>query len=360
MKYVSPKILIIRLGSVGDVVRTLPALRLLRDKFPNAHITWLVEEMVMDLLENHPDLDEILLFPRRKIVKGLLNPLTLIPTIKEPFKFVKELRRKKFDLVLDFHGIFKSGLLSFLSGAPKRVGFTRGFSKELNYIFNNLLINPGNQRLNRIEKNLALLAGIGIDPVELEPIIPITDEDRKKIDIFFSQNQINNHKPLIAIHPGTSSTTPYKRWYEERYAALADILIEKYHFQIIFTWGLGELPMVERITSKMKNRAWISCKTENLRQLSEIFRRCNLYIGSDSGPMHLAALVRTPVIALFGPTDPIVNAPSSKNRNLIIRKDVSCSPCRKFNCSSKICMKAIDYNDVLGAVIKLLNLQEVS
>ena len=360
MDYQPSKILIIRLGSIGDVVRTLPALRALREKFPSSYIAWLVEEKAKGILEGNSDLDQLILFPRKKLVKGFINPFTFLPTLQEPIRFIRELRRMKFDCVLDFHGIFKSGLISFLSGANHRVGFSRGFCKELNFIFNNYHVNPGNERLNRIGKNLALLSALGIEPVERDPVIPLSEDDWKKIDMFFTAQMIDNHRPLIAIHPGTSPGTPYKRWDEERYARLADLLIGKYQTRVMFTWGLDERSIVEQIARQMKHAPLIACETDNLRQLAELFRRCNLYIGSDTGPMHIAASVRTPVVALFGPTDHEVNAPSLKNRNIIVRREVACSPCREFTCSSRACMKAIDCEEVLGAAIKLLNLQPVS
>jgi lipopolysaccharide heptosyltransferase II len=360
MNYQPSKILIIRLGSVGDVVRTLPALRALRERFPSAYIAWLVEEKAKGILEGNPDLDRIILFPRKKLVKGFVNPFTFLPTLIEPVRFIRELRGMKFDLVLDFHGILKSGLISFLSGATHRVGFSRGFCKELNYFFNNYHVNPKDKRLNRIEKNLSLLSALGIKPVELDPIIPLRQDNEKEIDNFFQQNMLENYHPLIVIHPGTSATTPYKRWDEERYATLADTLIEDYHARVIFTWGPGELSTVEKIVHQMKHSSVIAFETDNLQQLTEIFRRCDLYIGSDTGPMHIAALVRTPVIAIFGPTDHVVNAPSKKNRNFIVRRDVACSPCRKFTCASRECMKAITPEEVLQAAIKSLNLHVVN
>jgi lipopolysaccharide heptosyltransferase II len=359
MNYQPSKILIIRLGSVGDVVRTLPALRSLRERFPSAYIAWLVEEKAKGILEGNPDLDRIILFPRKKLVKGFIHPFTFLPTLIEPLRFIRELRRMTFDLVLDFHGILKSGLISFLSGANHRVGFSRGFCKELNYIFNNYHVNPKDKRLNRIEKNLSLLSALGIEPVELDPIIPLRQDDKKEIDNFFQQNMLENYHPLIVIHPETSATTPYKRWDEERYATLADTLIEDYHARVILTWGPGELSTVEEIAHRMKHPPLIACQTENLQKLTEIFRRCDLYIGSDTGPMHIAASVRTPVVALFGPTDHRVNAPSLRNRNIIVRKDLACSPCREFRCASRECMEAVTPEEVLDAAIKLLNLQPV-
>ena len=360
MRYQSTRILIIRLGSIGDVVRTLPALRTIRQESPSAYIAWLVEEKARDILEGHPDLDRVIVFPREKIVRGFSNPFTCLQTLALPLRFVSEIKKMKFDLVLDFHGILKSGLIAFFSGASNRVGFSRGYCQEMNYIFNNRHINPGDRRLNRIEKNLKLLSVLGIGVEELDPSIPITRDDCEKIDDFFLRNMAHDHHPLIAIHPGTSPSTPYKRWNEERYARLADSLIEDYQAKAVLTWGPDELATVNTIAGLMKHPPIIAFEMDNLRQLAEIFRRCDLYVGSDTGPMHIAASVRTPVVAIFGPTDHVVNAPSRKNQNIIVRSDVACSPCREYCCPDRTCMKAVSLDAVREAVVTLLDLHTMN
>lgn len=354
MDIVPQKILIIRLSAIGDVVRTLPALRALRHRFPSAYIAWIVEDSAQDILEGHPDLDHLFVFKRKRWSKGIFSLHNFWRSLRETIDFLKEVRGKHFDLVLDFHGIFKSGFLSFISGVPKRVGFSRHYSKEFNYLFNNHHIALETDAISRIDRNLNFIRFLDIHDDKQEPIIPITNEDRQYIDNFFKEKGISEHAPLIAIHPGTSKNTLYKRWNISYYAAVADKLIERLGAKIIWTWGPGELDCAEKVVEKMKNESIIACKTERLRQLAEIFRRCDLFLGSDSGPMHIASFVKTPVAVIYGPTDPVVNAPYEKNPHVVLRKDLACNPCRKRNCQSIECMDMVKPDEVFDAVCKLL------
>ena len=348
------RILIIRLGAIGDVVRTLPALRALRNRFPESYIAWAVEEGSRDLLEGHSDLDRIFVVRRGTWSKGFLRFSTLITTLKEVGAFVREIRDDHFDLVLDFHGILKSGVISILSGVPVRVGLSPKFCKECNYLFNNYHIDLETSALNRIERNIRFIGFLGINQAHYDPIIPVTTFDREFVDQFFRSRQLTGSTPLIAIHPGTSRKTLYKRWSLSSYTQLADSLIERFNAHILWTWGPGEKETVEDIVKEM-NRASTIAPNVNLRQLAELFRRCCLFVGSDSGPMHIASFVKTPVVVLYGPTDPVVNAPSPGTPHIMLRKDVSCNPCRNRDCRDVGCMSAIKPDEVIAAVQTALN-----
>jgi lipopolysaccharide heptosyltransferase I len=348
------RILIIRLSAIGDVVRTLPALRALRSKFPSAYIAWVVEENAQDLLQDHPDLDRVFLFKRKKWTEEIVSVQNFLKPVKEVRAFFKAIRKDHFDMVLDFHGILKSGVISILSGVPVRVGFSRNYSKEGNYFFNNRHIDIETKTLNRIERNIRFIRFLGIDSDNHDPIVPITDGDRGVIDTFFQEKGLIRHTPLIAIHPGTSRKTRYKRWDPLSYAQVADKLIEHYNAKIIWTWGPGELETVTSIVAKMKRDSTVACSM-SLRQLAELFRRCDLFLGSDSGPMHIASFVKTPVVVIYGPTDHRVNAPYEKNPHMVLRKDLPCNPCRKRDCKSLACMSAIAPEEVIEAVAQLLS-----
>ena len=347
------RILIIRLSAIGDVVRTLPALRALRSRFPSACIAWAVEENAYDLLEHHPDLDRVFLFKRKKWTEEIVGAHTIVKPLEEVRAFFKAIREDHFDMVLDFHGILKSGVISILSGAPVRVGFSRNYCKEGNYLFNNRHIDVENASLNRIERNLRFIRFLGIDSANHDPIVPITDEDRNVIDTFLQEKGLVHRTPLIAIHPGTSSKTLYKRWDPLSYARVADTLIERYNAHIVWTWGPDELEAVTSAVAHMKRDSTVACRV-SLRQLAELFRRCDLFLGSDSGPMHIASFVKTPVVVIYGPTDHRINAPYENSPHRVLRKDVSCNPCRKRDCSSVACMSSITPEEVIEAVTQLL------
>jgi ADP-heptose:LPS heptosyltransferase len=236
-----------------------------------------------------------------------------------------------------------------------RVSLTRAFTKEFNFLFNNCRFPLEAGSISRIERNLMLLEKMGLKVIDDYPVIPITDHDRSAVKDYFRQSRIDHGRLLVVIHPGTSPKTLYKRWDPHRYAIVADQLIQDYAAQIVFTWGGRELDTVNEIIEKMKYHAHIACETTSLGQLAEIFRHCDLYIGGDTGPMHLAAFMKVPVVAIFGPTDFIVNAPYKKTKHIIIRKEIECSPCRVRDCKKRDCMKAIQDDDVIQAARLILN-----
>ena len=350
MTKISNRILIVRLGAIGDVIRTLPALRALRLNLPETYIAWAVEDRAASILKSHPDLNDVLVVPRKKWQH---NPCSL-ETLKEVRLFIKNLRGEKFDTVLDFHGLFKSGLITFFSKAKNRVGFSRKFCKELNFLFTNNHVSLPSRKINRVEKNLLLIKSLGFEVTNHDPIIPISDEDRKFADAFIPPHKQPSRHCIILMHPGSSLSTPYKRWNFQRFARLADTLIQKHQAKILFTAGKDEWPLIKSITDQMEKSDYILCPTKTLTQLAEIIRRCDLYIGNDTAPMHLAAFLKTPVIALFGPTDPIENSPYGKGKVIMIRKDVSCNPCRKRNCQKGFCMDAIEVKEVVASAERIL------
>lgn len=364
------KILIIRLSAIGDVVNVLPALKALRLQYPDAHISWLVEDRANDILIDNPDLDEIIPFPRRKWIAGIKNPLTILPTISEALVFFKDLRDKRFDLVIDFQGNLKSGLMTMFTGRCVKIGFDKTACKEWNHLFTNRHVQLGEKRMHRIDKNLSLLKAIDIDAEYIRPQIPISCEDKRYISDFLKRN-IRPEKPLIVIHPGTSKFGRYKQWPGLNYSRLADMLIERLGVSVIFTWGPSELGMVKEISSAMRHQTIISCRTTSLKELAEIIRNASLFISGDTGPMHIASVIGKPIIAIFGPKDPVIYGPytpsgkgqssrSSYGANYfngsmrIVRKDLPCSPCTKRRCKDNICINSISPEEVFQAARELL------
>jgi lipopolysaccharide heptosyltransferase I len=348
------KILILRLSAVGDVIRTLPAVKALKKYNPSSSITWVVEEPSQSLLESQPEIDGVILFPRKRWTEGMKSIRRMWRTIGEVWGFILDLRRRRFDVVLDFHGVLKSGLLSFFSGSPKRIGFNRKSSREGNFLFSNVKVRPPEERMSRFQKNFALLRGMGLEVKSFAPKLHIRGEDREYVESFFNNLSTPLKRPFIAIHPGTSSKTFYKRWMPDQYAQLADRLIRELKATVIFTWGPEEVKWVEGIRREMKESSILGPRTESLTQLAEVFRRCDLYIGGDTGPMHIASLMGTPVVVIYGPTDPIMNEPFGQHKK--VRKEVGCNPCRKHSCKDLTCLKTINANDVFKATKEILSI----
>jgi heptosyltransferase I len=350
----SQKFLILRLTAVGDVVRTLPAVNALREHAPSSTITWIVEEPSRAFLESQPEIDEVILFPRKRWTQGMKSLREIWRTMGEMWGFVRSLRKRKFDVVLDFHGILKSGVLSFLSGSPKRIGYDRRSTKEANFLFSNVKVKLPKGRISRFERNLALLKGMGLELKEPKYSLHIPPGDREYVASFFKASSAPLRRPLIAIHPGTSAKTSFKRWMPDQYARLGDQLFRELGATVLFTWGDGELEWVEGIRKEMKKPSLLGPKTESLTQLGEVYRHCDLYVGGDTGPMHIASLVGIPAVVIYGPTDPIENEPVGNH--IKVRREVGCNPCHEYSCKELFCIKAISADEVFKATKEMLRL----
>ena len=351
---VYPKILILRLSAVGDVLRTLPAVMVLKEYFPSSHIAWVVEEPSKTLLESQPEIDQVILFPRKRWTEGLKSIGKVGRSFNEMGQFILELRKQKFDFVLDFHGIIKSGMISFLSGSPKRIGYDRKSSKEGNFLLSNIKVKLPSEKISRYQRNFALLKGVGLEVKDFEARLHIPQRDKEYIESFLVGLNPPLRSPSIAIHAGTNPKALFKRWMPGHYAQLADRLIRELDATVVFTWGPEELEPVEAIRKEMKEQSVLGPETESLTQLGELFKHCDLYLGGDTGPMHIASLVGTPVLVIYGPTDPVFHEPLGRHKK--VRKEVGCNPCRNRSCKDLKCLKMITVDDVFKATKEILSI----
>ncbi len=346
------KILIIRLSAIGDVVDVLPALRCLRSNFPESKISWLVEDRASEVLSNHPDIDEVIEFPRKKWQKEILKVNRSFSTLSDILSFYRKLRGECYDLVLDFQGNLKSGIMDMITGTENRIGFGKGFCKEFNYLFTMHKAYPQTKREHRIDKNLTLLKYLGIETKYQNPELPVSRPDQEYVSKFINEN--NKYSvPLIIVNPCTSEFGSYKRWSTLNYARLSDMILEKYNVKVLFTWGPNELGIVNEIVTYMEQDAIVSFKT-SIKQLIELIRRADLYVGGDTGPLHIASTLCIPTVAIFGPKDPMLYGPYNEN-SLIISKKLPCSPCKHRTCSDPECLTTILPEEVFQAVSQLMD-----
>lgn len=347
------RILIIRLSAIGDVVRTLPALAMIRRRFPDAFIAWVVEEKAADILVGRKDLDEVILFPRRSLMRQAGNPLTFFHAVSTVCRFVRDLRARRFDVAVDFHGLLKSGLISFFSGAPLRLGFEKGFSREMNHLLSNRRVGLPAEKISRVRRNLVMaraLCGRGDPPdVRIEP----SREDRAVVDRIL-KGKIRGDRPRIIVHPGTSPKTAYKRWDAGKFASAADLILSRHGGEMIITGGPGEGTIVSETARSMKHRSVVIDEPLSLRELAALYETADLYIGGDTGTMHISSFVGTPVVAVFGPTDPVENEPYAGTPFRMVRVGSSCSPCRKKSCRRTDCFDGVTPEMVAKAAGDLL------
>ncbi|MDM8536001.1 lipopolysaccharide heptosyltransferase II [Desulfobacterales bacterium HSG17] len=347
-------ILIIKLSAIGDVIHTLPALNAIRKHYPNSKITWVVEEAAASIVQGHEALDRVLVSKRKKWLKGLLKSSSRNKSIKEISSFIRQLRDTNYDLVIDFHQLLKSGVVVWLARGKVKAGFDKGMQHmEHSYFFLNKPIPPVSMEHHALSRYLMLVQALGIPVKKVEYKLPVGKPHRQAIDKVLSENNMGNSKMLIAINPVAQWKT--KLWENKKFSKLADCLIKTYKADIIFTGGPEDLPIVQDIIDNMKENALNLAGKTTLKILAALYEKTRFVISTDTGPMHLCVAVKTPVIALFGPTAPWRTGPFGPNHE-VIRLGMECSPCFKRECMRKdlLCMRGIDVEDILERVDKLV------
>ena len=344
-------ILIVKLSAIGDVIHTLPALNAIRKHYPHASITWLVEEDAAPLVQGHKALDRVLVSKRKRWLKALRG-LSFLNTIKEVYGFIKALRDTRYDMILDFQALLKSGILIAIARGRRKIGFGKGLEHmEHSYIFLKERIPAVDMEIHALSRGIMLLHAVGIPTNEIEYKLPVSDHDRKKIDKLMKQHGINGMKSLIAINPVAKWET--KLWPNKKFAELADTLIDQFNMKIVFTGGIKDYLIIQAITSSMKRRAINFAGKTTLTELAALYEKAALVISTDTGPMHLAAAMGTPVVALFGPTAPWRTGPYGKGHQ-VITAGLECSPCFKRRCETTDCMYQISMDQILEGVQKVL------
>lgn len=338
------KILIVKLGAVGDVVHTLPALHSLRKSFPEAFIAWVVEKKALQVISDNPYIDEIIIFERKELEKTYRTQ-GLFAALKFLSRFGKKLKSYHFDIAIDFQTLFKSGLLTRLSGAPVRVGFDKW--RELNKLFTNKRIKS--DKRHTIDKYLDLVDLIGGKPDPAPVKIYYSAEDSDYVDVFLKKEGLHEKK-WIAINPGASWTS--KLWGAQRYAMLCDLLIEAAIPHVV-VWGPGEEQIVEEIFEKAGHKQLVAPPT-TIKQLASLLERSSLYVGGDTGPMHMAVAMGTPVVGIFGPSDPERNGPYGEGHK-VLQADIGCIKCWKRSCTTALkCMEKVSPQSVLDGIKEIL------
>lgn len=368
------RILIIKPSALGDVIHTLPLLKILRMRYPEARISWLLNREIQGLLEGHPDLDRI--FPFNRQAWGEMGRLSR--TLQEFSGLIRQVRQARFDLVLDVQGLFRSGLIAYLSGARCRLGFAN--ARELSPLFYTLKapVPPG--EIHAVERYLSLLSPLGIEvkgaggrcgPHRLDFTLPVSQADRLYIrELLAGETRKGSDSmvrdpgswigrppktghtsldfPLILMSPGARWES--KRWPPERFAQLADRLIERDRATVALIGSPSEWPLAEEIRDQMREAPLLLAGQTSLKQLAALMEEASLLITNDSGPMHLAAAMGTPVVAIFGPTSPRRTGPYGSGHR-ILQKELPCVPCFKRRCrEDHRCLRSLEVGEVLEQI----------
>jgi len=345
------KILAVRLTALGDVANTCHAISGLKRALPSARVAWLVEEAAADLVRADDDVDETLVLPRRRWQASLRRPLDLPRLPLEIRRFARGLRERRFDVLLDFQGHLKSGIIGLLSRVPRRIGFSAAHCRERNHWFTTERVDLPARPLPRAEKALALVRRLAPAADAVRPHIRPSAASARRVASWLARTRRGAAR-LVGMHPGTSGFGRFKRWPVERFAAVARMLRDQCGARTIVTWGAGEEGLAHRLVALADGAAALAPAT-SLADLIEILRPLDLFIAGDTGPLHVAALLGRPVVAVFGPKDPVTYGPY-RCRSRIVRKALACSPCTQRRCDHLSCLLDIQPGEVFEAAADLL------
>ena len=328
------RILIIKPSSLGDVIHALPTLAALRDRFPSAHITWLVKRQWAGVLERAVGLDRI--WP---IESGLQGWLRMAPA----------LRAAAFDLVIDLQGLFRSGAIAWLTGCRTRVGFAN--AREGSPFCYTQRVTIPTPDMHAVDRYLLIASAVGASPKGASPFrISLTDTDRERVAQLLTDCGVGPEAQWIAMN--VSARWDTKRWPPEHFAAVADALQEEGLGPVALIGAADDRSATNAVLMRMRTTPIDLTGQTTPELLPALLASTSLLLTNDSGPMHIAVAMGTPVVALFGPTSPVRTGPYGPEHR-VLRSGVPCSPCFSRTCRNPVqleCLTTIGPKAVIDAV----------
>ena len=316
------KILLILHGSLGDVTRALPLASAIRRGFPRSFLAWSVEPASLPLLQGSPAIDEIIVFDRSRPWRAIVP-------------FLRQIRSQRFDLVLDLQRHLKSGLISWATGARQRVGFNRADAKELNWLFNNLHIGAFGDTIPKLEHYLKFADYLGLPRSDVGWRFDLSAEEQAAVKRHLS----GVSQPFAVLFVGTRWES--KQWFAAQIARCAELLKDRYQLDVVLLGGEADRQLAGDAAAQTKSSVTNLVGCTSLREAIGIIESAKLAIGPDTGLMHIAAAVGTPVISLWGATSPQRTGPYGYG-DLVIQGQAPCVPCNRRRCHiGRLCMQSI-------------------
>jgi heptosyltransferase-1 len=338
MKFAAEKILIILHGSIGDVTRAIPLANLVRRGFPRARIAWAIEPAALPLVEHHPAVDEVIVFDRDR------SPRSFWP-------FLAGIRARRFDLVLDLQRHLKSGVVSRWSGAPHRLGFNRRDAKEFNWLFNNHTIAPASNGASKLSDYLRFAEYLGIEPRPIEWNFRLLPDEEAAVEKM--AREVGGRFAAYSIGGRWES----KRWFPDEAAKSAVEVKRRYGLEVVLLGGKEDAAFAAEMERQSPARLFNWAGKTSLREVVGILSRAEFSVGPDSGLMHISAAVGTPVVSLWGPTDPLRTGPFGY-QELVVQGRAACAPCYLKRCPiGRVCMRSILSEEVLAKIDAALALK---
>lgn len=333
------KILIIKPSSLGDIIHALPFLKAVKDSYPESQVDWVVSKNLKGLLEENPLINELIVFDKDSW-KNLRN----IPaTFKEIKALKKKLGSKYYEIIADLQGLLRSGLITHFTPGALKIGFAD--AREGSTLFYGKKVRT-DEAVHAVDKNLLMAKAIGASVKKAEFPLYVNSAARDKM-----MGKLQNSNEYVLIAP--SARWPSKRWPPEYFASL----ISKIHMPVVITGGISDIAIVKEIKDESPGNIIDLCGRTDLKELVALIDGARVIVSNDSGPMHIAAALNKPVIALFGPTDYEKTGPYGwqNNKDLnVLRASAQCSPCFKKRCKDLKCMKGITVETAYKALRRYL------
>lgn len=337
-------ILIIRLSSLGDIIHTLPAFSALREKRPKAEIVWIVEENGREILELLPGIDRI-------IVAKTKEWKITSPKSWSEFKNLRKNIRNRDQTAIDFQGLVKSGVVSFLSQAKRRVGFHRKNLKEpIASIFYTDQLDEVSEKIHVIKKNLSLLSLLGIEVEEFNFPLVIPDTNLRSIEKMLEDLGNQDSQKLVILNVGAAWVT--KRWAPERWVELIlSLNTDRNDLFFLLLWGNEE---EKGIADHIYKKTAVSLVPFlNIKDVFALIKKADLVVSGDTFALQAACALSTPVVGIFGPTTPSRNGPFSPSDRVAFH-DMECSHCYRRTCETSACLEKITTEEVQGLCLEVL------
>ena len=333
------KILVINVNWLGDVVFSTPLLKALRSANPKAHIACLVISRCEEVLKNNPRINEIIVYDEYGKHHSLIANL----------KFIRYLRKKKFDEAYVLHPSLRRAMIGFLAGIPCRTGYN---TKNRSFLLTRSVPAPDNL-MHKIDYFLNILKSCGIKAVDRNCEFFINDTDVSEAQQILKNNGIALGEKYIVINPG--GNWMMKRWSADSFAKLGDMIVQKNKMKVVIAGAKKDKSLAADIKEKMETRPMIITGSTSLHQLAAVMKGASCVVSADSGPMHIAVAVGANTVAIFGPTSSALTGPVGAGRKVILQKDAGCQiPCYKNGCAQNRCMQEITPQEVYEQVIKML------
>lgn len=347
----APRIALVKLGALGDLIYTFPLVSALKSSRPAARLTWIVEERFRDVPRLHPGVDQVITVDTRRWRRDVLRG-SWFAAWEDLVNFRRQVRGR-FDVALDAQGLLKSAAVAWLAHAPVRIGFAPGDCREpaSAWAMTHHAAPAGAAHI--VQKNMGLLSVLGLPTDEIRFQVTTSPADDWWVHDLWALHRVGTHDRVVLLHPGAGH--PAKQWDLGRFQDLAQRLETWPNVRLVWTIGPEERLPLDGVAAKLPRSLVV--QPPGIGELAALLRRCSLVIAGDTGPLHLAAALGRPTVALYGPSDPLRAGPTGSDHQ-ILKHPCPCGwkPGPFFNrhCPEAPCMKAIEVEEVLAAVERAL------